>query len=48
MSKKIAEVIVETLESAGVKNCYGTVGDTMNLLAEHIQKSGIEWVQMRH
>ena len=48
MSKKIAEVIVETLESAGVKNCYGIVGDTMNLLADHIQKSGIEWVQMRH
>ena len=48
MSKKIAEVIVETLEAAGVKHCYGIVGDTMNLLAENIEKSSIEWVQMRH
>jgi len=48
MSKKIAEVIVETLEAAGIKRCYGIVGDTMNLLAENIEKSGIEWVQMRH
>jgi thiamine pyrophosphate-dependent acetolactate synthase large subunit-like protein len=28
MSKKVAQVIVETLQSAGVKNCYGIVGDT--------------------
>jgi hypothetical protein len=27
MSKKVAQVIVETLQSAGVKNCYGIVGD---------------------
>ncbi|MHA6203439.1 thiamine pyrophosphate-dependent enzyme [Dyella soli] len=48
MSKKVAEVIIETLVAAGVKNCYGIVGDTMNLLAEHIEKSGIQWVQVRH
>ena len=30
MSKKVAQVIVETLQSAGVKNCYGIVGDTLN------------------
>jgi pyruvate dehydrogenase (quinone) len=48
MSKKAAQIIVETLEAAGVKHCYGIVGDTMNLLAEHIQDSGIEWIQMRH
>jgi len=48
MSKKVAEVIVETLESAGVKHCYGVVGDTLNLIAHSISKSGIEWVSMRH
>jgi thiamine pyrophosphate-dependent acetolactate synthase large subunit-like protein len=25
MSKKVAQVIVDTLQSAGVKNCYGIV-----------------------
>src|ERR1700735_235785 len=48
MSKKVAEVIVETLQSAGVKHCYGVVGDTLNLIAHSISKSGIEWVSMRH
>ncbi|MDB6101844.1 MAG: hypothetical protein JWO52_1843 [Gammaproteobacteria bacterium] len=30
MGKKVAQVIVDTLVSAGVKNCYGIVGDTLN------------------
>src|SRR6202167_4847318 len=48
MSKKVAETIVETLQSAGVKHCYGVVGDTLNLIAHSISKGGIEWVSMRH
>ncbi|HEY2534745.1 MAG TPA: thiamine pyrophosphate-dependent enzyme [Xanthobacteraceae bacterium] len=48
MSKKVAEVIVETLASAGVKNCYGVVGDTLNTIAHDISKSGIQFVHMRH
>src|ERR1700728_4220377 len=48
MSKKAADIIVQTLESAGVKHCYGVVGDTLNLIAYHISKSTIEWVGMRH
>jgi pyruvate dehydrogenase (quinone) len=48
MSKKVAEIIVEVLEQAGVKRCYGIVGDTLNLIAEHLDKSSIEWVHMRH
>jgi pyruvate dehydrogenase (quinone) len=48
MSKKVAQIIVETLESAGVKHCYGVVGDTLNLIAHSISKSGIEWVGVRH
>ena len=30
MSKKVADVIVQTLQAAGVKHCYGIVGDTLN------------------
>jgi pyruvate dehydrogenase (quinone) len=48
MSKKVAEVIVETLQSAGVKHCHGVVGDTLNLIAHGISRSGIERVSMRH
>jgi pyruvate dehydrogenase (quinone) len=33
MGKKVAEVIVEVLEQAGVKRCYGIVGDTLNIFA---------------
>ncbi|RKP47126.1 thiamine pyrophosphate-dependent enzyme [Pararobbsia silviterrae] len=48
MSKKVAEVIVEVLEQAGVKRCYGIVGDTLNLIAEHLDRSSIDWVNVRH
>lgn len=48
MSKKVAEIIVEVLEQSGVKRCYGIVGDTLNLIAEHLHKSPIAWVHVRH
>src|ERR1700693_4595379 len=48
MSKKVAQVIVETLQSAGVKNCYGIVGDTLNTFATSLSRSYIKFVHMRH
>ena len=48
MSKKVAEIIVETLQAAGVKRCYGIVGDTMNMTAHYLERSEIEWVHVRH
>src|SRR6202034_4724543 len=48
MSKKVAQVVVETLQSAGVKNCYGIVGDTLNTFATSLSRSDIEFVHMRH
>ncbi|WP_216840623.1 thiamine pyrophosphate-binding protein [Dyella sp. S184] len=48
MSKKVAEIIVEVLEQTGVKRCYGIVGDTLSLIAEHLDNSTIEWVHARH
>src|SRR5580693_4777380 len=48
MTKKVADIIVETLGSAGVKHCYGVVGDTLNRIAHSISKSAIEWVGVRH
>jgi pyruvate dehydrogenase (quinone) len=48
MSTLVANAIVETLQSAGVKRCYGIVGDTLNDIAHSIEKSGMRWVHVRH
>jgi pyruvate dehydrogenase (quinone) len=48
MGKRVADVIVETLESAGVRNCYGIVGDTLNHFATSLSRSSIRFVHMRH
>src|SRR5271154_545333 len=49
MSKhKVAEIIIDTLRAAGVKRCYGVVGDTLNHVTDAIRRSEIEWVHMRH
>lgn len=48
MSHTVADVIVETLEQAGVKRCYGVPGDTLNYITDSIHRSGIRWVHMRH
>src|SRR5580693_2897129 len=48
MTKRVADVLIETLQAAGVKNCYGIVGDTLNVIAGYIDSSEINWVHMRH
>src|SRR5574343_1135487 len=48
MAKTVAQVLIEILESAGVKNIYGVVGDTLNHVTDAISKSTISWVHMRH
>src|SRR6201999_634004 len=48
MSKRVADILIETLQAAGVKNCYGIVGDTMNQIAHSIDRSEIDFVHMRH
>src|ERR1700757_2603907 len=48
MSQTVAEVIVETLQAAGVKHCWGVPGDTLNYVTDAIRRSGIKWVHVRH
>jgi len=48
MGKRVADLLVETLQAAGVRTCYGIVGDTMNRIAHAIDRSKIDWVHMRH
>src|SRR5882672_5003402 len=48
MSRRVADLVVDTLQAAGVKTCYGIVGDTLNRIAHAIDKSQIDWVHVRH
>ncbi|WP_213878695.1 thiamine pyrophosphate-dependent enzyme [Pseudomonas sp. dw_358] len=47
-SKKVAEIVIETLQAAGVRHCYGIVGDTLNHVTDAIHRSEIQWVHVRH
>jgi pyruvate dehydrogenase (quinone) len=47
MSKRVADLLVEALQAAGVKTCYGIFGDTLNRIAHAIDRSEIDWVHMR-
>lgn len=44
----VAQVIIETLQSAGVRRCYGVPGDTLNHITDAIRTSDISWVHVRH
>src|SRR5216684_8587224 len=46
--KRVADVIVETLQAAGVKHCWGVPGETLNFVTDAIRRSDIAWVQVRH
>src|SRR5271163_2550727 len=49
MANNVADLIVTTLEQAGVKRIYGIVGDSLNGLTEALRKRRtIEWVHVRH
>ena len=45
----VADLMVETLQQAGVRRIYGLVGDSLNGLTEAIRRRGvIDWVHVRH
>ena len=49
MSKNVAELLVETLAQAGVKNIYGVSGDSLNGITDTIRtRSDLQWVHVRH
>jgi pyruvate dehydrogenase (quinone) len=48
MAKTVADVVVETLQAAGVKHCWGIPGDTLNFVTDAIRRSEIQWVHVRH
>jgi pyruvate dehydrogenase (quinone) len=49
MAKTVADVLWEMLEGAGVKRCYGIVGDALNPVIEALHRNaGIEFIHVRH
>jgi pyruvate dehydrogenase (quinone) len=46
--KTVAEIVVETLQAAGVKHCWGVPGDTLNYITDALRKSDIAFVHVRH
>jgi pyruvate dehydrogenase (quinone) len=49
MSEKVADVLWTMLKNAGVKRCYGIVGDALNPVIDALRRNGkIEFVHVRH
>ena len=49
MARKVADVMWEMLAKAGVKRCYGIVGDALNPVIDALRRNGkIEFIHVRH
>jgi pyruvate dehydrogenase (quinone) len=49
MSVNVADLLWEMLANAGVKRCYGIVGDALNPVIDALRRNGkIEFVHVRH
>lgn len=46
--KNVSQILVEVMQQAGVQNCYGIIGDTLNFVGKAIEASDIHWVHTRH
>jgi pyruvate dehydrogenase (quinone) len=48
MTQTAAETLVGVLEHIGVKQIFALIGDSLNPLADAVQRSSIEWIGVRH
>ena len=49
MSTTVAQMLVETLHTIGVRQIFGVVGDALNPFTEAVRKDKrIEWIGVRH
>jgi pyruvate dehydrogenase (quinone) len=49
MTRRVADVVVDTLVRAGVKRIYGVAGDSLNGITETVRKrDDVAWVHVRH
>lgn len=49
MAQNVADVMWKMLEKAGVKRCYGIIGDALNPVIDALRRNGnIDFVHVRH
>jgi pyruvate dehydrogenase (quinone) len=49
MARNVADLMWEMMENAGVRRCYGIVGDALNPVIDALHRNGrIEFVHVRH
>ena len=49
MSRTVADLLWEMLVNAGVKRCYGIVGDALNPVVDALRRNGkVEFIPVRH
>jgi pyruvate dehydrogenase (quinone) len=50
LTKKVADVIVDSLIASGVKRIYGVSGDSLNGITDAVRERGkeISWIHVRH
>lgn len=49
MSKNVADAVWELLAAAGVRRCYGIVGDALNPTIDALRRNGnVEFIHVRH
>ncbi|MDX6598677.1 MAG: hypothetical protein QOE87_2564, partial [Gaiellales bacterium] len=49
MSSTVADLIVDTLKSAGVRRVYGLPGDSLNGFTDALRRDGsVRWLHVRH
>ncbi len=49
MSQNVADLMWKMLEKAGVKRCYGIIGDAPNPIIDALRRNGnIDFVHVRH
>src|ERR1700758_202288 len=49
MERTVADVMWEMLAKAGVKRCYGIVGDALNPVLDALRRNGkIDFIHVRH
>ena len=49
MARNVADLLWEMLANAGVKRCYGIVGDALNPVIDALRRNGkIEFIHVRH
>src|SRR5277367_5398868 len=49
MSRNVADLMWDMLSKAGVKRCYGIVGDALNPVLDALRRNGkIEFIHVRH